>query len=190
MRRIVFLDRDGVLNEDSPDFIKSVDEWKPIPGSLEAAAQLSREGFALVVVTNQSGVGRGLLTRATLESIHRVLEDRLEALGGSLSGIYFCPHMPDDGCRCRKPGVELFERAARDLGLRLEDSVFVGDRSSDVEAARRVGAWPVYVRGDAPVPAELSGEAGVGVKIFRDLAEAAAWISAAFDPKGVERVDQ
>jgi len=176
LRGIVFLDRDGVLNADSPDFIKTVDEWQPIPGSLEAAARLSRAGFRVIVVSNQSGVARGLVPLEALDSIHRALRDGVEAHGGQLSGIYFCPHAPDDGCRCRKPGIELIRRAEADTGLAAKGAPFVGDRMTDLEAARRAGCRPVFIRGSSCLPPELASASWADVPNFVDLTEASDWI--------------
>jgi D-glycero-D-manno-heptose 1,7-bisphosphate phosphatase len=144
--RLVLLDRDGVINEDSGEFIKSVTEWQPIPGSLDGIAALHRAGFKVVVVTNQSGVGRGLLTEAVLLDIHRHMSAAIERAGGALAGIYYCPHTPDAGCECRKPRVGLLRRIERDLRCSLAGVPFIGDRVSDVDAADVVGARAILVR--------------------------------------------
>jgi D-glycero-D-manno-heptose 1,7-bisphosphate phosphatase len=166
--RLVLLDRDGVINEDSGEFIKSVAEWRPIPGSLEAIADFHRAGFRVVVVTNQSGVGRGLFTEAGLLDIHRHMRDAVERAGGALAGIYHCPHTPDAGCDCRKPRVGLLRRVERELTCSLERAPFIGDRSSDVDAAELVGARPILVRtGTGAATAEaLRGRA---IEVFDDL---------------------
>lgn len=178
VRGIVFLDRDGVLNVDSPDFIKSVAEWKPIPGSLEAVVRLSLAGFHVVVVTNQSGVARGLIPGGALDAIHALLRERVQALGGHIAGIYHCPHAPEDGCRCRKPDIELIRRAEADLGLEAAGAPFVGDRMTDLEAARRAGCRPVFVRGSSAPPDELASSHWADVRVFCDLARAADWLLA------------
>jgi D-glycero-D-manno-heptose 1,7-bisphosphate phosphatase len=170
--RLVLLDRDGVINEDSGEFIKSVEEWRPIPGSLEAIALLCRFGFTVGVVTNQSGIGRGLFTEETLHAIHRRMRDAVAGAGGRIAGIYYCPHLPDAGCDCRKPQPALLRRAAAELQMSLEDAVFIGDRASDVGAARAVGARPILVRtgtGEATAR-ELAGE---DIEVFADLRAAA-----------------
>jgi len=143
---LVVLDRDGVINEDSDDFIKSPDEWRPIPGSLEAIALLHRAGVRVAVVTNQSGIGRGLYTEQTLAAIHRRMVAAVEAVGGRLAGVYYCPHHPDDGCDCRKPKTALLRRLERELALPVAGAPFIGDRPTDVAAARAVGARPILVR--------------------------------------------
>jgi len=176
MARAVFLDRDGVINEDSSAFIRSVHEWKPIPGSLEAIARLSGVGFTVVVVTNQSGVARGLLDMKQLSRIHAELIHSVEAAGGSIAGIFFCPHAPEDGCDCRKPESGLIRRACLSLGLDAKGAPMVGDRLSDVEAARRAGCRPFLVQ-TGLLDASKSAAAELGdVTVCRDLAAAAETI--------------
>ncbi len=144
-RPAVILDRDGVINRDSELFIRSVDEFVPLPGSLEAIAQLKQAGWAVVVCTNQSGVGRGLYTMATLDEIHAHLRALLAEHGTSVDGIYACPHRPDAGCSCRKPKPGMLLRAATELDLDLGASYMLGDAPRDLEAGRAAGAQPVLV---------------------------------------------
>ena len=144
---VVFLDRDGVLNEDEPGFyVTTPDEWVPIPGSLEAVARLTEAGQRVVVVTNQAAIARGLLDEATLSEIHAKLVACVESAGGRIAGVFHCPHGADAGCGCRKPGTGLIERAERTLGVRAQDAPFVGDKESDLLAARRAGCRPILVR--------------------------------------------
>src|SRR5688572_5140080 len=166
------IDRDGVINEDSGEFIKSVAEWRPIKGSLEAIAALTRAGWRVAVVTNQSGIGRGLYDEQTLAAIHRYMRDRVRATGGELAGVYYCPHLPEDGCECRKPRPGMFRALERELGLSVVGAPYIGDRLSDVEAAEGVGARPMLVRTGtgAATEALLRGRA---VPVFDDLAAAA-----------------
>ena len=138
--KVVVVDRDGVINEDSAEFIKSVAEWRPIPGSLEAIAELTRAGYRTIVVTNQSGIARGLLTEDTLRDIHERMRSEVRAAGGDLAAVLYCPPHPDDGCDCRKPRTALLRRAEQELGIALVGAPFIGDRKSDVEAAEAVGA--------------------------------------------------
>ena len=145
-RSLILLDRDGVLNEDSPDFIRSEAELLPIAGSLEAVARLSRAGHAIAVVTNQSGLGRGLFDRTTLEAIHDRLAAGVAAHGGRIDRFEVCPHLPEDGCRCRKPRAGLLEAAADRFGRAPADAILVGDRRSDLEAAQAFGCRAVLVR--------------------------------------------
>ena len=170
--RLVMIDRDGVINEDSGEFIKSVAEWRPIAGSLEAIASLHRAGWLVTVVTNQSGVGRGLYDEATLAQIHEHMRARVRAAGGELAGVYYCPHLPDAGCECRKPKPGMFRALERDLGVSVVGAPYIGDRMSDVEAAEAVGARPMLVRtGTGAATVALLGSRHVPV--FDDLAAAA-----------------
>lgn len=143
--RLILLDRDGVINNDTPGYVKSVAEWRPIGGSLDAIARLTRHGYPVVVVTNQSAVGRGLMTRQTLDAIHAHMHAAVEDAGGVLAGVYSCPHGPDAGCECRKPKPGLLRRIERDFGISLRDVPMIGDKLSDLEAAAAVGARPVLV---------------------------------------------
>ncbi len=145
-RGCVILDRDGVINHDSPDYIRSADQWHPIDGSIEAIADLDRAGFAVVVVSNQSGVGRGLLTAEVLEMIHAKMAHAVAAAGGHFAGIYHCPHTPEQRCECRKPAVGMVRQLERELGYAPTGAPLVGDKHTDLALARRVGARPILVR--------------------------------------------
>jgi len=144
--KLVVLDRDGVINQESPEFIKTPEEWCPIKGSLEAIGRLSQAGYDVVVITNQSGLGRGLISADSLAKIHVRMIDYVQQHGGKVQSILFCPHHPDDNCECRKPKDGLY----RDLGERLNisfDGVFsVGDSIRDLLAAQTAGAAPVLVK--------------------------------------------
>jgi len=144
--RLVILDRDGVINCDSDRFIRSPQEWIPIPGSLEAIGRLHRAGCTIVVATNQSGVGRGLFDLEQLERIHAKMLEAVREAGGKIDGIFFCPHRPDENCECRKPRPGLLKRIAETLDVDLRDACLVGDSRRDILAARRVAAAPVLVR--------------------------------------------
>lgn len=168
---LVILDRDGVINEDSDDFIKSPDEFVAIPGSLEAIARLNHSGHRVIVATNQSGVGRKLLDIEMLMRIHERLYRQLAEVGGTLDAIVFCPHVPRDRCRCRKPRPGMLNEIARRLRRPLEDVPVVGDKLSDIEAAREAGAKPVLVRTGKGRATEASGgEAVAGVPVYDNLA--------------------
>ncbi|HEX5513118.1 MAG TPA: D-glycero-beta-D-manno-heptose 1,7-bisphosphate 7-phosphatase [Gammaproteobacteria bacterium] len=143
---LVVLDRDGVINEDSDEFIRSLDDWRPVPGSLEAIARLNQAGFEVVVFTNQSGIARGYFDRDTLAQIHRRMLAEIQALGGRLAGIYICPHGPDDGCSCRKPQPGLLRQIEQELGVDLRGVPVIGDSRRDLEAAAAVGARPILVK--------------------------------------------
>lgn len=172
--RAVILDRDGVINEDSEAFIKSVAEWHPIPGSLDALARLHHAGYALVVVSNQSGIARGLLSQADLEAIHARLRSELAARGAALAGIWFCPHGPDEGCDCRKPRPGLLLAAAKALAFRLADTWVIGDSMRDLEAAEAAGAKPVLVLTGNGRRTERQLGADASVPVYDDLAHAVA----------------
>jgi len=143
--RLLLIDRDGVINRDSDQYIKSVAEWEPLPGSLNAIADLTRAGFQVVIITNQSGVGRGLFSVETLNQIHTEMCTAVELAGGRIAGIYYCPHRPEDACECRKPKPKLLLDAAVAFGASLQDVAFIGDKLSDVEAALAAGARPILV---------------------------------------------
>jgi len=144
--KLVILDRDGVINYDSDAYIKSPEEWHPIPGSLEAIARMHREGFRIVVASNQSGVGRGLFDTDTLMKIHLKMIDAVRAKGGDIDAVFYCPHTPDDDCECRKPKPGLFVEIADRLKVSLNGVWVVGDDERDVVAARAVSARPAFVR--------------------------------------------
>ena len=174
----VFLDRDGTLNYD-PGYLKSVAELRMLPGVTAALARLKAAGARLVVVTNQSGIGRGFLTLKDLEAVHARLQGILEQGDAALDAIYFCPHHPDDGCRCRKPGTAMIERAVSELQLDLTRSYIVGDHFRDVQLARNVGAKAVLLvpgRVDAQALERLKAEQAVPDVIVESLEEAADWI--------------
>lgn len=142
---LVILDRDGVINEDSPDYIRTVAQWQPIPGSLEAIVRLNRAGFRVAVASNQSAIGRGLIDVATLEAIHTQMQHRLAQLGGRIDAIFYCPHHPDDHCDCRKPKPGLYQAIGRHFGCTLEGVPIVGDSLRDLQAALAVNGLPVLV---------------------------------------------
>jgi D-glycero-D-manno-heptose 1,7-bisphosphate phosphatase len=153
--RALLVDRDGVINHDTPDFIRSPADWRALPGSLEALATAYRAGYHVVVVSNQSGLARGLLSAAQLNAIHQHLCLQLARFGGRIEAFFFCPHAPEEGCTCRKPQPGLLLAAARRFGIDLARTAFIGDRASDILAARRAGAQPILVRtGREPVTVE------------------------------------
>ena len=142
----IILDRDGVINYDSDEYIKSPEEWLPIPGSLDAIAQLNRAGFNVLVATNQSGVARGLYDLDTLDRIHEKLMHELASRGGYIDEIFFCPHHPDDACFCRKPQPGLIHQIEKKYPIDLANTFFIGDSWVDMEAARLAGCKPLLVR--------------------------------------------
>ena len=143
---LIILDRDGVINYESTDFIKSEDEWIPIPGSLEAISQLSQNGYRIIIVSNQSGISRKKITIADLNAIHQKMMVHLAQFGGSIEAIVFCPHGPRQGCDCRKPKPGMLFDIANRLRISLKEVYFVGDSQRDIDAAQAAGAKPVLVR--------------------------------------------
>src|SRR5512134_166437 len=170
--KLVILDRDGVINHDSDEFIKSPEEWKPIPGSLEAIARLNQAGYRVVVATNQSGIGRGLLDMGTLNAIHEKLNKALAPLGGRIDAFFFCPHSADAGCGCRKPATGMFEEISRRLNTELADVPAIGDSVRDLQAAAAAGSRPILVLTGKGRRTLDGGDLPDSTEIFRDLAEA------------------
>lgn len=144
--RLLILDRDGVINRDSAAFIKSPEEWIPIPGSLKAIAHANQLGFRVVVISNQSGVARGLFDIGQLNKIHAHMLDEIARFGGRVEAVFFCPHGPDDDCECRKPRPGLLLDVGRRLGIDLKSAILVGDRETDMAAASAVGAKKILVK--------------------------------------------
>ena len=143
---LVILDRDGVINADSDAYIKSLKEWKPLPGSIEAIAQLNRAGYTVAVATNQSGLGRGLFDLDDLEAMHEHLRELVEEAGGHIAGIFYCPHHPDEHCHCRKPKTGLFDAIEKELSIDPKGAIAIGDSLRDLEAALAKGCLPILVR--------------------------------------------
>ena len=177
---LLVLDRDGVINEDSEDYIRSPADWRPIPGSIAAIAELSRAGFTIVIATNQSGLSRGLFTLSDLEAIHDKLCEQVEERGGEIAGIFYCPHLPQEGCGCRKPATGLLEAIETELGESPRGAFFIGDSLKDLQAARGYGCRPVLVKtGKGAITASglQAGELALAdyqsVPIYDDLAAAA-----------------
>ncbi|HET8808225.1 MAG TPA: D-glycero-beta-D-manno-heptose 1,7-bisphosphate 7-phosphatase [Methylophaga sp.] len=169
---LIILDRDGVINHDSEEFIKSPAEWEPIDGSLEAIARLNYSGFRVVVITNQSGIARGLLSVEMLNRIHSKMRRMLSQVGGRIEAIMFCPHGPDDNCSCRKPLPASFNDLAHRLRIGLEHVPAVGDSLRDIEAAQAAGARPILVRTGKGAATEAAG-VPEGVPVYDDLAAVA-----------------
>ncbi len=172
--RIVVVDRDGVINRESPDFIRSPAEWQALPGSLEAIAQFNAAGYQVIVATNQSGVGRGLFTMETLDEIHRKMINAVEGAGGKISGVFVCPHAPDANCDCRKPRPGLLRQIEAALGQKLHGEPVIGDSERDLRAAQAVGARAILVRtgNGRQTEARLAGQEAL--EVFDDLAAVAA----------------
>lgn len=171
--RVVILDRDGVINEDSDEYIKTIDEWVPLPGSVDAIARLSHGGYRVAVATNQSGLARGFVTPTDLDAMHRLLRNLLAEQGGRIEMIVYCPHGPDEGCHCRKPRPGMLQEIGRRLSVDLAGVPFIGDSLADVAAARAAGALPWLVRTGKGERALATGSRELdGVPVYRDLAAA------------------
>jgi D-glycero-D-manno-heptose 1,7-bisphosphate phosphatase len=172
--KLIILDRDGTINEDRDDFVKSADEWLPLPGALEAIARLNHAGWRVVVASNQSGLGRGLFDVVTLNAIHSKMHKLLGAQGGKIDAVFYCPHAPGEGCACRKPKPGLFEQIAERYGVEMRTVHTVGDSARDLQAGAALNCMPHLVltgKGavyrDAALPAEFPAD----TQVHDDLAQ-------------------
>ncbi len=160
LKNVIFIDRDGVINRDSPDYIKSWEEFEFLPGSIEALAALTQAGYSLILITNQSMIGRGMVPLAVLEEMHRRMRAAVEEAGGRIFDIFFCPHRPDEGCDCRKPEPGLIFQAKERHGIDLPRTVMIGDNAKDVECGCNAGCG-----------ATILVRTGSGVEAAKALAE-------------------
>jgi D-glycero-D-manno-heptose 1,7-bisphosphate phosphatase len=170
--KLAILDRDGVINVDSDRFIKSPDEWKPIPGSLEAIARLNGAGYHVAVATNQSGIERGLLDMSTLNAIHAKMLKAVHETGGHIDVIYYCPHSGDADCRCRKPAPGMLIDIGQRLNADLREAICIGDSPRDLAAAAAVGSRPILVLTGKGKKTQTEGALPEGTAVFDDLAAA------------------
>jgi D-glycero-D-manno-heptose 1,7-bisphosphate phosphatase len=170
--KLIILDRDGVINFDSDQFIKNPEEWKPIPGSLEAIARLCQADYRVVVATNQSGIGRGLFDMSALNSIHDKMHKACALMGGHIDAIFFCPHTAEADCVCRKPKSGMLEEISERYNMELTDVPAVGDSLRDLEAAARLGAQPLLVLTGKGGKTQTKGGLPEGTLVFPDLAAA------------------
>jgi D-glycero-D-manno-heptose 1,7-bisphosphate phosphatase len=168
--KLIVLDRDGVINHDSEQFIKSPGEWRPIPGSLEAIARLNQAGYRVVVATNQSGVGRGLFGMTTLTEIHEKMFKALNLVGGRIDAVFYCPHAADSHCECRKPKPGMFQQIGSRFGVDMQGVPAVGDGLRDLQAAQSSGARPILVLTGKGEKTLASGDLPPGTVVFPDLA--------------------
>ena len=187
--KLIILDRDGVVNHDSPEYIKSVDEWIPIDGSIDAIARLHKNGFTVVVATNQSGLARGKYDLDDLEAMHEKLTQLVEEQGAELGAIFYCPHHPDDKCKCRKPMPGMVDAIEAEFNISAEGFYFVGDSLRDLQAAKTKGCKPVLVKtgngektilqlSDENLQTDLPLMTLEQVLVFDNLADAADFIIA------------
>jgi D-glycero-D-manno-heptose 1,7-bisphosphate phosphatase len=168
--KLIILDRDGVINFDSDQYIKGPDEWRPIPGSIEAISLLNHSGYKVVVATNQSGVGRGLFDMFTLNLINDKLMELVFRQGGRIDALFFCPHTNEDNCRCRKPKAGMFEDISARFHTNLKDVPTVGDSLRDLQAGASMGCKPYLVRTGKGLKSIKDGGLPEGTEIFDDLA--------------------
>lgn len=176
--RLLILDRDGVINHDSDEFIKSPQEWIPIPGSLEAIAHANQLGYHVVVISNQSGLARGLFNIGGLNSIHAHMLGEIARFGGRVEAVFFCPHGPTDDCNCRKPKPGLFIELGRRLNVDLRRAILIGDRQSDMAAAGAVGARKILVRTGHGESTLRSMKDLSSITVCNDLADAVSQLPA------------
>ena len=181
LKKVVFLDRDGTINRDSPDYIKDRSEFEFIPGAITAIGELTASGFTCIVITNQSALARGLISTAELEAIHAMMCDAIASGGGKITDIFFCPHIPEAGCDCRKPAPGLLFQAQQKYNIDLTDAAMVGDSARDIECGRFAGCGrTVLVRSDkdAGVEKQLPKKQVAADFVAADLLAAARWIIA------------
>src|SRR5262245_10733095 len=172
--KVVVLDRDGVINRDSDQFIKTPDEWRPIPGSLEAIARLNHAGYRVVVATNQSGIGRGLFEMSMLNAIHDKMHRQLALAGGRIDAVFYCPHMADAECECRKPKIGMLKEIGMRFGVDLAGVPCIGDSLRDLQSAEAVGGQPILVLTGKGERTLREGNFPASTLIFPDLAFAAS----------------
>jgi D-glycero-D-manno-heptose 1,7-bisphosphate phosphatase len=176
MNKLIILDRDGVINQDSDDYVKSLEEWIPLEGSCEAIADLSKAGYTIAVATNQSGLARGFFTLDDLETMHGRMNALVEEAGGEIATIKYCPHGPDDACDCRKPLPGLINQIEAELGISANGAYFIGDSLRDLQAGLSKGCKPVLVmtgKGEKTLLKMLTTEVDTQIKqapVYTDLA--------------------
>lgn len=172
--KVIVLDRDGVINHDSDDYIKSAEEWQPLEGSLDAIARLNHSGYTVVVASNQSGLARGYFDIEALSAMHGKMDEMLAEIGARIDAIFYCPHGPEDGCDCRKPKPGMLLEIGQRFNVSLEEVIFIGDSISDIKAAYSAHAKAMLVRTGKGAKAEkiLQTECKGSVPVFDDLASA------------------
>jgi D-glycero-D-manno-heptose 1,7-bisphosphate phosphatase len=168
--KLIILDRDGVINHDSPAFIKSPAEWIPIPGSLEAIARLNQAGYRVVVASNQSGIARELFDISTLNAIHQKMHSAAQLVGADIDAIFFCPHAAADNCDCRKPKAGMFEEISKRFKISLKGVPTVGDSLRDLQAGFISGCHPYLVLTGKGEKTHATGGLPPGTQVFPDLA--------------------
>lgn len=172
--KLIILDRDGVVNHDSDDYIKSPDEWQPIDGSLEAIARLNHAGYTVAIASNQSGLARGYFDIEVLAAMHKKMDELLAKIGGRIDAVFYCPHGPDDACHCRKPKPGMLLDIGQRFNVPLKQVIFIGDSIADITAANNANAQAVLVRTGKGIKAEkiLQSENKSSIPVYDDLASA------------------
>ena len=172
--KLIILDRDGVINHDSDDYIKSPDEWQPIDGSLEAIARLNHAGYTVAIASNQSGLARGYFDIEVLAAMHKKMDELLAKMGGRIDAVFYCPHGPDDACHCRKPKPGMLLDIGQRFNVPLKQAIFIGDSIADITAANNANAQAVLVRTGKGIKAEkiLQSENKSSIPVYDDLASA------------------
>jgi D-glycero-D-manno-heptose 1,7-bisphosphate phosphatase len=179
LKKVVFLDRDGTINRDSPDYIKSRSEFEFLPGAAAAVGKLTAAGFTCLVVSNQSALARGLISAGELHAMHAMMCDEIAAGGGKITDIFYCPHLPQDACNCRKPAPGLLLQARQKYNIELAETVMVGDSAKDIECGHAAGCGrTVLVKSgiDPAVGDQLCAKQITADYVAEDLLEAAEWI--------------
>jgi D-glycero-D-manno-heptose 1,7-bisphosphate phosphatase len=171
-QNLIILDRDGVINYDSPDYIKSPQEWQAIPGSLEAIVKLNQHGYKVAIATNQSGLARGYFDEDTLTAIHQKMQKQLQTLGGHIDAIFYCPHLPEVGCACRKPQPGLLYQARDYFNIDLINTLMIGDSKKDLEAAQNAPCKGILVKTGNGLSACLQGTIDASTPVFNNLSDA------------------
>ncbi len=175
--KVLFLDRDGVINVEAEGYITDWSEFEFLPDTLDAIKRATDEGYKIIIVSNQSAIGRGLCSRETIDEIMSNMVERVEAYGGTIKDIFYCPHSPEAECKCRKPEPDLFFQAAEKYNIELTNTWFIGDKLTDVAVAKRVGAKPILIRGGKPVPGITVTEDDA-VRVVNNLSEAFEYLFA------------
>lgn len=178
--KLIILDRDGVINYDSDNYIKNEDEWIPLPGSIEAISHLTKAGFTVCIATNQSGLARGLFTEFDLARMHETMRAQVEKQGGNIEAIFYCPHGPDDGCKCRKPATGLLEQMESQFSQSVKNAWFIGDTEKDIDAAISQQCKPILVltgKGSL-TKSTINPHKLLEIPVFDDLFSAAMFVIA------------
>ncbi len=170
--KLIILDRDGVINEDSDQYIKSADEWLPIPGSIEAIAKLSKNNYKVIVITNQSGISRGFYNHQTLGRMHNKMYKLVAQQGGRIHAIFYCPHGPADNCSCRKPKAGLFNKVEQVFNTTLSGVYCIGDSYRDILAARQCSGIPILVQTGKGQKTLAENKPEIDFPVYKDLTHA------------------